>query len=423
MANVLRFIYSVIFTLLIPVLLVRLFWKSTKVKGYRARWWQRFGFVPRIEGRPLWIHAVSVGETMAIAPLVERLLQENPELPIVMTSMTPTGADRVRDLFGDRVQHLYCPYDLPFVIRLFLARVQPRGCMVVETELWPNMIAGCKHGGVPLLIANARLSERSAKGYARFGRLSQQMLNDIALLVAQHPTDAQRFLSLGMTPSKVIVSGSIKFDIDITDAQRRVARQLKASLGGRPVVALLSSHANEEKQFLEAMKPLWQQHEDAIAMVIPRHPERFVEVTRMAKELGEQPVLRSSGDEFSRDHRVYIADTMGEMLTLCGAADVAVMGGSFVSVGGHNPLEPALMRVPVVIGPHHHNFTAITQGLVDAGGAVCASDMTEAVAQSASWLAQEHVRETAGDAGCCFAESQKGALNRLLQAVRARLLA
>ena len=419
-----RFFYTLLFYLLVPVLLVRLWWRGRSAPGYRQRWWQRFGVVPGVMGRPLWIHAVSVGETIAIAPLVERLLKDFPEVPIVITSMTPTGAARVNALFGARVQHFYCPYDLPDAIGRFIQRIQPRGCLIVETELWPNMIAGCKKAGVPVIVANARLSERSAKGYAKLAKLTQQMLSQLTLLITQHQSDADRFKQLGMPVERTLVSGSIKFDIQVDDTTRLQGKQLRGQLGDRFTLILASSHEDEEAQLLAAISSLWERYPDLLVMLVPRHPERFESVYQIALKYSKHVVRRSASNAAAPNAatRIYLGDTMGDMMLLYAAADVAVMGGSFVNVGGHNPLEPAVLGMPVVMGPYHFNFAAISDAMEQAGGMQRVQQMSDVADLLPAYIQGPEVLSDVGNKALQYANSQRGALDRLYREVSTHLL-
>lgn len=424
MTNIPRYLYTGLFYLLTPVLLIRLWWRGRNAPGYRQRWWQRFGFVSSVERNPLWIHAVSVGEAIAISPLVERLLTDSPELPIVITTMTPTGASRVDALFADRVTHYYCPYDLPDAIGRFIRRVRPRGCLIVETELWPNMILGCQKAGVPVIVANARLSERSAKGYAKVRGLVEPMLSALTLLVTQHQSDADRFLQLGMPAERVDVSGSIKFDIQVSDDIREKGALLRQQLGDRFTVILASSHADEETQFLASLEPLMDHYPDLLVMLVPRHPERFESVYQSTLQYSDKVARRSTSHSFAADEttKIYLGDTMGDLMLLYAAADVAVMGGSFVNVGGHNPLEPAVLSMPVIMGPYHFNFTAISYSMAQAGGMQLVTQMSDLP----DLLEKYHSTPSeVAEHGCnalTYADSQRGALDHLYREVTKRLI-
>ena len=266
-----RILYTCLLHLLLPSILVRLWWRGRQAPAYRQRWQERLGLTPALQtsAAPLWIHAVSVGEVQAIATLVKRLRQRFPDLPILITTMTPTGADRVVQLFGNQVEHRYCPYDLPWAMRNFLKIARPRACLIVETELWPNFLRQCKQLKIPVLLANARLSERSARGYARFPGLTRQMLSQLSHLAAQGEADAQRFQALGMDSSRLSVTGSIKFDVAIQPEWATQAQQLRQLWGTeRPVLLAASTHDDEEAQLLSVLPALLEQHPSLLLVLV-----------------------------------------------------------------------------------------------------------------------------------------------------------
>lgn len=422
-----RYVYTCLFYVAVPILLVRLWWRGRESAGYRRNWWQRFGFVPKVSSRsgpPLWIHAVSLGETIAIAPLVQRLLDQYPDLPIVMTSMTPTGKARAESLFGDHIQHFYCPYDLPDALSRFIKRLNPLGCLVVETELWPNMVAACEAQKVPLMVANARLSARSARGYHRVKSLAYPMMRRLSYLVAQSDADADRFRQLGVPNERIAVSGSIKFDIHVDPVQRREGELLKQRFTGRFVCMLASSHSDEEAQFLAASQSMLALFPQLLLLVVPRHPERFESVYQyFVDQLGMAAVARRSLPASVTDStRVVVGDTLGEMLLFYTAADVVVMGGSFVDVGGHNPVEPAAVKTPVVMGPFYHNFAVICDAMVESGGMAYVESMSQALEKTASMMVEPAPLLGMGAAAFAYAESQRGALDRLFLQVEKRLI-
>lgn len=413
-------LYSAVFYLALPLLLVRLFWRSLALPRYRQRWWQRLGWVPRQAQRPIWIHAVSVGEVVAISPLVNQLLAEQ-STPLIITTMTPTGAAQVDQRFAGRVRHLYCPYDLPTALRRFLQRIQPRVCVIVETELWPNMINQCARRNVPVLVVNARLSARSQQGYRKLARLSAAMLSQISQLLAQHQDDARRFIELGMPATRVRVSGSIKFDIYPQPEDQAKTAQLRQQVGQRPTLLLASSHADEEAQLLAASGPLFQHYPDLLLIIVPRHPERFAAVWELCQGSGWRAQRRSDQAPVTPDTRLYLADSMGELMALYGSADLVIMGGSYVEHGGHNPLEPALLAVPVIMGPFHHNFATISHAMHQHQALLLAATMQEALARAEQLLHHPHQRQQLGQAAQRYLISQRGALAQIHQALQAYL--
>ncbi|HEY5719372.1 MAG TPA: lipid IV(A) 3-deoxy-D-manno-octulosonic acid transferase [Gammaproteobacteria bacterium] len=408
-----RALYSLLLYLLVPAVVARLAWKGLNDPAYRGRWRERFGHAPPgLRPGGLWVHAVSVGEVLAAVPLVERLLALHPELPITVTTMTPTGSARVREQFGDRVGHCYVPYDLPGAVRRFLIALRPRAVIVMETEIWPNLLHQCARRRVPLVLANARLSARSFRGYRRIGRLIRAALGGVSAVAAQAQADAERLVALGAPAARVSVTGSIKFDLEVPDAVPQAAVALRTRCGSRPVWIAGSTHEGEEVRVLEAHARLRQRHPDALLVLVPRHPERFRAVAELAAQRGFR-VARRSGGESPAEADVYLGDTMGELLLLYAAADVAFVGGSLVPTGGHNLLEPAALGRPVLTGPHLHNFTLIAELLLEAGAAWQVADAAELADKVALLLDDAGRRAGMGDAGQAVVARNRGALERL----------
>ena len=414
-----RFIYTLLFYLALPLVLLRLHMRARKAPAYGQRISERFGHIPARHDRPLWIHAVSVGETVAIAPLVETLLAEQPELPVLITTTTPTGSERVRTLFGDRVSHCYCPYDLPHLLNRFLKRVNPRGLVIVETELWPNTINACAGRNIPVLLANARLSERSARGYGKVSSLTQPMLQQISLIAAQDEASGQRFIELGLPAERLSVTGSIKFDqtapVDAIQQGRTLRQQWNPA---RPVLVAGSTREldgiTEDSLLLSIFRQLRTQHPELLLVLVPRHPERFDQVYQLAVDEG-WCVARRSLNNINPQTDVVIGDTMGELSRFYASADLCFVGGSLVETGGHNPLEPALLGKPVLMGPHLFNFKEISQKLADSGGLTIA-DTPEALTNAIlELLSQPEQAAVQGNRGQAFIEQNRGALAQLHQ--------
>ncbi|MFW1677326.1 lipid IV(A) 3-deoxy-D-manno-octulosonic acid transferase [Pontibacter sp. JAM-7] len=418
-----RFLYSLLWYLLLPLVLLRLWRRSRSAPEYGRNIGQRFGKLAPQQGRPLWIHAVSVGETVAIAPLVELLLSRHPEIPLLLTHMTATGAARAEALFGDRVMHSFCPYDLPHAMQRFIRRVKPRGLVVVETELWPNMLAACAAAQVPVLLANARLSARSARGYARFGGLTRNMLQQLAQVAAQHETDGQRLVALGLPDAALSVIGSIKFDLAIPQGLMEQADALKHQWGGqRPVLVAGSTHEGEEQILLSLYQQLQQHYPALLLILVPRHPERFDPVAQQINTAGLTCSRRSLQQPAMADTQVYLADTMGELMLFYQAADMVFVGGSLVARGGHNPLEPAALGKPVLMGPHCFNFQSIVDTLAGAGGLVQVEDQTALHTQVADWLSAPEQAQQVGQAAEHYVAANRGALERLYALVEKHCL-
>ncbi|MDX5300329.1 MAG: lipid IV(A) 3-deoxy-D-manno-octulosonic acid transferase, partial [Gammaproteobacteria bacterium] len=408
-------VYSGLFRLILPFVLLRLWWMARRTPGLLDHWPQRLGYVRDVpSGDVIWIHAVSVGETLAAAPLVRRLLEVRPDFRVLMTGMTATGADRVRALFGDRVQHVYAPYDSPGSVRRFLDRVQPCALVIMETELWPNMIVQTHQRQIPIFLINARLSERSARGYSRVPSLMRDLLPRITWIAAQASSDAQRFLSIGADPARLSVVGSVKFDMDVTPDQRACAHALRQSLGGRgPVWIAGSTHEGEDELVLEAHRQLLARFPHALLILVPRHPERFGGVAVKIKEAGFR-LARRSQDERLQDAQVCLGDTMGELMMLYGVADVAFVGGSLIERGGHNPLEPAAWSRPVLTGPHTFNFERIYAQLFDHGGCQRVVDATSLMQAIHALTDDPGQAARMGQAARAMMDENRGALDRVM---------
>ena len=417
-----RLLYSALFYCLLPALVLRMLWRSRLAPAYRQRLGERFGWFPGREPGAvpaIWVHAVSVGETLAAAPLIESLLGQFPNYPLVVTTTTPTGSERVRALFGDRVLHVYAPWDLPGPLRRFLRRTRPRLLVLMETELWPNMLHQVRAAGCEVLLANARLSERSARGYARVAALTRQMLGEITTLACQSEADSKRFLALGAPPSALQVTGNTKFDLVLDDSLRARATQLRQSFsaGGRLVLVAASTHPGEELLILGAYRGIRSALGDCLLVLVPRHPERFTEVLELCREQGWRVSLRSAGGTPAPADDILLGDTMGELLLLLGTATVAVFGGSLLGHGGHNILEAAAWGVPAVTGPHMENFAGVT-GLLSAGGALVQLDSVAGLDPCLLELLGDPARrERMGAAGMRAVAENRGASARLLALV------
>ena len=414
-----RLLYSLLLYLLSPAILLRLGWRALRAPAYARRWRERFGHVTP-PGRPLvWVHAVSVGETLAAVPLIRRLLRDHPDIRLLVTTTTPTGSERVRAGFGGAVAHCYAPYDFPHAVRRFLDRTRPSLLIVMETELWPNLLHACARRGIPTVLANARLSARSAAGYARVRALTTPMLAGLTRVAAQTGADGERLLALGLAPHRLQVIGNIKFDLELDDGLRRRAGALRAAWGGsgRPLWLAASTHAGEDAPVLAAHRALLARHPDALLVLVPRHPERFEGVYALCRRAGLETVRHSSGQTPDANTQVLLGDTMGELLAFCGAVDLVFVGGSLVPAGGHNLIEPAAWGRPVLSGPHLFNFSEAAARL-DAGGGlrICADGEALAAAVIELLCDPEH-RAAMGAAARAVADANRGALDRLLDLI------
>lgn len=355
-----RLLYALLLYLILPVVLLRLWWRGRKAPAYTQRIRERFAFFSVLERRQrIWLHAVSVGEMMAAKPLLQALLKEFPEHAILVTTTTPTGSVQLRKLFPERVEHVYFPYDLPDVMHRFLNRVQPELLIVMETELWPNLYHQCKKRRIPVVLANARLSQRSLSGYQKINWLIRPLFKCITLLSPQSEADAQRFYTLGARREQTQVCGNLKFEFQTAPELEEIGEALRHNIGNRLVWVAASTHKGEDERLLKIHSNIIKMLPTALLILVPRHPERFDAVAEqvITSELSMQ--RRSEQAVPTADTQVYLGDSMGELMLFYAAADIAFIGGSLVDTGGHNPLEPAAEGVPVIIGPHAFNFTTI----------------------------------------------------------------
>jgi 3-deoxy-D-manno-octulosonic-acid transferase len=411
-----RLIYSICFYLLMPVILLRLLWRARLASAYHKRISERFGYAPFASlDNCIWVHTVSVGETIAAAPVIRALVDCYPQSPVVVTTMTPTGSERVKALFGDTVLHCYVPYDLPGAVKRFISHCNPKLLLVFETELWPNLVYHASKSGAAVILANARLSERSARGYQRFAALTRPMLSRLSQVAAQTELEGERFIDLGLARENLVVTGSIKFDIDLPEGLAAQAQQLKARLGeGRPTWIAASTHQGEDELILQAHQKVLANYPDCLLVLVPRHPERFDEVARLCREQALKMVRRSQGTEPDSKTKVILGDTMGELLLLYGISDIAFVGGSLVPTGGHNMLEASVWGVPVISGPHLFNFTEISNKLIDAGGMVVASSAEALASQVMTWYENPLQRQQAGQVARSVVDQNRGAVKQLL---------
>ncbi len=422
-----RTLYTLLFHLGLPLIALRLWLRSRKAPAYAQRIGERFARgLPPMQRGGIWVHAVSVGESIAAAPMIRALLARYPQLPITITCMTPTGSERIQSMYANerRVQHCYLPYDFPWAAGRFLDHIQPKIGVIMETELWPNHIHQCANRGIPTVLANARLSERSARGYARFAKLTRPMLSEMSLFAVQTDVEAQRFRDLGARPECVTVTGSIKFDLTI-DPQllARAAQQREQwQTTHRPVWIAASTHAGEDEVVLSAHRMLLKSHPDALLILVPRHPERFNSVFELSQQQGFASVRRSTSTPVTSETSVLVGDTMGELLFLYALADIAFVGGSLVPNGGHNLLEPAALDKPVLSGPHLFNFLEIAAMLRDAGALDEVSDAAGLAAAVQRLIEQPQASKAMSDAGLAVIKANQGALQKLLDGIASLLV-
>jgi 3-deoxy-D-manno-octulosonic-acid transferase len=418
----LRALYNVAVHAALPFLPLRLWWRGRKEPGYRDCIGERFGRYgpdPSIRGPVLWIHAVSLGETRACAPLIERASESFPRATLLLTHMTATGREAGRALFGGRVVQAWLPYDAPFAVRAFLAHFRPAAGLLMETELWPNVVALARSAAVPLYLVNARLSQRSAEGYARVASLARPMFSALAGVAAQSEADAARLMALGApTP---LVTGNLKFDLDVPDSALALGREFRRRWGERRrVFVAASTRDGEESLLLDALarNPL---PRGTLTVIVPRHPQRFAPVADLLAKRAVTFVRRSANTEVPADIAVVLGDSMGELAAYYAAADVAFVGGSLLPLGGQNLIEAIACGCPTIVGPHTFNFAEATRNALAAGAALEVADAPSLVAATAGLLDDPTRRAAMREAALAFYAAHRGAADRLWSWLAPRL--
>jgi 3-deoxy-D-manno-octulosonic-acid transferase len=414
-----RLLYNLLLHLALPWLWLRLKLRGRKEPGYLEDIGQRFGrYTTRPDGPMIWLHAVSLGETRAAQPLVAALRSRFPDHRLVVTHMTATGREAARELYGEFATLAFLPYDLPWAARRFVAHFRPHIGILMETEVWPNLLRACREAHVPVLLANARLSEKSARGYAAAGRLARDALGDLAAVSAQTESDAARLRALGASAAEV--SGNLKYDVEPTPGFEARAREFRGWFGSRPVFLAASTREGEEALLLDALarEPLG---ESALTVVVPRHPQRFDEVGRLLAARGLAFVRRSDSRAVPAECSFLLGDSLGEMSAYYAACDVAFIGGSLAPFGAQNLIEACAVGAPVIIGPSTFNFAQAAAEAVRAGAAVQVADAMRLVREAARLLADAAARKGMGEAGLAFCAAHRGATARTLRIVQ-RLL-
>ncbi|MCA0935152.1 lipid IV(A) 3-deoxy-D-manno-octulosonic acid transferase [Vibrio alginolyticus] len=410
-----RLIYTLLLTLASPVLLFGLYKSKPNKPKFGSRWKEHFGITPKLktDQRPIWIHAVSVGESVAAAPLIKALKKQNPGQTILVTTTTSTGAEQVAKL-GDLVEHRYMPIDFGFAVKGFLKAINPKQMLIIETELWPNTLNVVHKAGVPITVVNARLSEKSCNNYKKAQPLFNLIHPCLTKVLCQAESDAERFELLGVNKDKLFVTGSIKFDIEISDEVKKQGKSLRSDLGvNRPVWIAASTHKGEDEQVLAAHKKIRESFPDALLILVPRHPERFDSVFELCQTQGFDTVRRTTQPEVTKSTQIYLGDTMGEMLILIGAADVCFMGGSLIGdkVGGHNVLEPAALSVPVITGPSYYNFKEVVQTLAETNAIIITNNLPSSIVKT---LSDFRLRQEMSFNAELFIKNSKGSIKSSL---------
>jgi len=405
----------------VPLVLLRLFLLGSKNLAYRQRWKERFGFLSwnKVDNPVIWIHAVSVGEVNAAIPIINNLLANFPSHLVLVTTVTPTGADAVVKQFGNNVRHCYLPYDLPFSVKKILNVVNPSLLIIMETEIWPNLYQACKHLKIPILLINARLSRQSAKRYQLVSKLMRETLLLVEIIAAQTKSDADRFVSFGAVCEKVFVTGNLKFDINIPPSIKEQAQSLKRYFSAnRPIWIAASTHDGEDEIILNAHVNIMKEYPDAILIIAPRHPERSDKIESLCNNRGLNFVKRSNQKNFTDDHTVYLLDTLGELLLHYAASQVAFVGGSLVNTGGQNMMEPASLGLPVITGPHTFNFTEITELLAAQDALIRVADEQQLKQEVCILLADANERHHRGEIGREVVQSNKGNILGLMKIIK-----
>jgi 3-deoxy-D-manno-octulosonic-acid transferase len=414
-----RLLYVALTYLVAPLAMVLEGWKALWNPEYRGRQRQRLGFVaPVPPPGGLWVHAVSVGEVQAAAGLLRALRQRYPELPVTITTVTPTGAQRAKVLFGDSVGHGYLPYDLPGAVRRFLDRVRPGVAIILETEIWPTLYHALGRRGIPLVIASARLSTRSVDRYKLFAGLLRDTLSHGIAIGAQTAADAERFIAIGASPERVRVTGNVKFDLEIPPETVAAGRSFRAAAApSRPVWIAGSTHEGEEEAAIGAHALVREGHPGALLILVPRHPQRFEAVRTLLRRRGLRFAQRSGGPAPGSDDAVFLVDTLGELQTFYAAADVAFVGGSLVPVGGHNLLEPAVLGLPMVSGPHTQNAQDVAELLQQCGALRIVRSREELAQRVAAWFEDAQRARADGERGRQVVAQSRGAVARVVEMI------
>ena len=412
-----RYLYTFLFYLTLPLVLIRLLWRSLHQPAYRQRLAERFGYLHFQLEKSIWVHAVSMGETLAAVPLIKALQSRYPHIPMIITTMTLTGAECVKKTFGDSVIHAYIPYDLPSAVQRFIRHARPLVCVIMETELWPNLIAVNHKNNIPICLVNARLSEKSARGYHRISSLTKDMLQQIDCIAAHGYSDAERLIKLGAPKERVVVTGNIKFDLSLPSDLIARSTELRSTLGkDRLVWIAASTHEGEEEIILAAHEKISKQIPQVLLILVPRHPNRFDAIAKLSQQ-SFKTSRRSLKEAVTGETSVYLGDTMGELLLLYGASDIAFVAGSLIPRGGHNMLEPGALGKPILTGPHLFNFAEISELFVKANALTKVID-AETLAQQILQLAQNQLeREQMGARALQVVVANRGALAKQIEMV------
>ncbi len=413
-----RYLYTLLYILAAPLLCLRWVYKSFKPPQYREPLRERFGIVNKEEKSSIWFHAVSMGESNAAIAIIKKLLAKYPDLNIIVTTTTPTGARQIHNGLGDRVKHHYSPCDLPGTIKRFIRRAKPRLLVIMETELWPNWLHQLKKNNIPVILANARMSERSARKYQKVSSLALEMMESFRAILAVNQSDAERYKGLGLPAENVVVTGNIKFDIDLPQfADHSYYPDWK----GLPVWIAASTHKGEDELVLKAHQKVREKVPQARLILVPRHPERFDSVAGLITDFGFKFSRRSKPNTWCKSAEVLLGDTMGELMQAFNISDLALVAGSFAEIGGHNPIEPAVLAKPVLTGPHIFNFNEIFGDLIEAGGAQMVADQQELVAAVIQLFESKSNADSMGSKAAVVINTNRGALDKTVSVIESYL--
>ena len=411
-----RFIYTFLIILSLPFALLRILLKDTKSSSWTRKLKNQLGFVPKTSGKVIWFHCVSVGEFNAAKPLIDKIFLKFPLHQIVITTTTITGSEAVENHYKKRVIHCFFPFDAPFIVSLFLKKIKPVACILLETEIWPNLITKLKHQNIPIMLVNARLSDRSFKKYNKFSpKLVSSTLNSLSIICSQNESSSKRFISLGASKKNITITGSLKFDSNEPNNLETI-QALKKITGDRKIVAFASTREGEELQIIKSYLAL-QNKFSALLLIIPRHPERFNEVFNIASENGLNVKRRSLADHCEKDTDILIGDSMGEMMSYFSISDIAFIGGSLSNNGGQNMLEAASLSKPIIFGPSVFNFEEISKKLLDDGSAMQVSSAEELMQAISELLLDNEKRKLIGQSAKTTFENNRGATARVFEAI------
>lgn len=414
----LRLIYTALLYMAAPVVFAFTAWRGVSDPAYRDRLSERFGFTRLRSTEPvIWVHAVSVGEVQAVAPMVRMLRQRYPRRALVMTTATPTGAQLVRSLFGAAVSHCYLPYDLPGAVRRFLNRTRPAVAIIAETEVWPNLFRECGRRQLPIVLASARLSQKSVRRFRWLAGLFREALAQDLVIAAQTRADADRFIAAGADPSRTLVTGNIKFDLQIPESARMQGQAMRADFARRFVWVAGSTHAVEEQILLDAHRLVQSQRSDVLLVLVPRHPDRFERVRSWLAAAGIKYAVRSKQETVTAGTGILLVDTLGELLSFYAAGDAAFVGGSLVPVGGHNLLEPAALALPILTGPNNFNGADVARRLVESGAAKIVHTADELSTALLALCNDTALRKGMGEAALGIFATNRGAVANVMRLI------